>query len=74
MNSFTIASRELRSLFLSPLAWTILGVSQLILAYMFLTQIDYYLAIQPKLIGIPGAPGVTDLIVEIGRASCRERV
>jgi len=63
MNSFTIASRELRSLFLSPLAWTILGVSQLILAYMFLTQIDYYLAIQPKLIGIPGAPGVTDLIV-----------
>ena len=63
MNSFTIASRELRSLFLSPLAWTILGVSQIILAYMFLTQIDYYLAIQPKLIGIPGAPGVTDLIV-----------
>ncbi len=30
---------------------------------MFLTQIDYYLSIQPKLVGIPGAPGVTDLIV-----------
>ncbi len=40
-----------------------LGVTQLILAYMFLTQIDYYLSIQPKLIGIPGAPGVTDLVV-----------
>ncbi|PHS72426.1 MAG: ABC transporter permease [Cycloclasticus sp.] len=63
MNSFIIASRELRSLFLSPLAWTMLGVTQLILAYMFLTQIDYYLTIQPKLVGIPGAPGVTDLIV-----------
>lgn len=63
MSSFIIAARELRSLFLSPLAWTILGVTQLILAYMFLTQIDYYLTIQPKLIGIPGAPGVTDLVV-----------
>lgn len=63
MNSFIIAGREFRNLFLSPLAWTILGVTQLILAYMFLTQIDYYLSIQPKLVGIPGAPGITDLIV-----------
>jgi ABC-2 type transport system permease protein len=63
MNSFIIAGRELRNLFLSPLAWTMLGVTQLILAYMFLTQIDYYLTIQPKLVGIPGAPGVTDLVV-----------
>jgi ABC-2 type transport system permease protein len=63
MNSLIIAGRELRSLFLSPLAWTMLGVTQLILAYMFLTQIDYYLTIQPKLVGIPGAPGITDLVV-----------
>jgi len=63
MDTFVIAGREFRSLFLSPLAWTILGVSQLILAYMFLTQIDYYLGIQAKLIGIAGAPGITDLIV-----------
>ena len=63
MNSLVIAGRELRSLFLSPLAWTMLGVTQLILAYMFLTQIDYYLTIQAKLVGIEGAPGVTDLVV-----------
>ncbi|PCH84311.1 MAG: ABC transporter permease [Piscirickettsiaceae bacterium] len=63
MNSIIIAGRELRSLFLSPLAWTMLGVTQLILAYMFLTQIDFYLSIQPKLIGIPGAPGITDLVI-----------
>ncbi len=63
MDSFIIAGREFRSLFSSPLAWTILGVSQLILAYMFLTQIDYYLGIQAKLIGLAGAPGITDLIV-----------
>lgn len=63
MNSLVIAGRELRSLFLSPLAWTMLGVTQLILAYMFLTQIDFYFTIQPKLVGLEGAPGITDLIV-----------
>jgi ABC-2 type transport system permease protein len=63
MTSLIIAGRELRSLFLSPLAWTILGVVQLILAYMFLSQIDYYLILQPRLAGLPGAPGITDLIV-----------
>lgn len=63
MKIITIAGRELRSLFLSPLAWTILGVTQLILAYLFLSQIDYYLTIQPKIAGIEGAPGVTDLVI-----------
>ncbi|PCI19413.1 MAG: ABC transporter permease [Piscirickettsiaceae bacterium] len=63
MNSITIAGRELRSLFLSPLAWTMLGITQLILAYMFLTQIDFYLSLQPKLVGLVAAPGITDLVV-----------
>jgi ABC-2 type transport system permease protein len=63
MNSFTIAGRELRSLFLSPLAWSLLAVTQLILAYLFLSQLDYYLSIQPKLAGLVGSPGVTDLVV-----------
>lgn len=60
---FTIAARELRSLFLSPLAWTILAVVQFILAYLFLAQIDAYLALQPRLAVIEGAPGVSDIIV-----------
>jgi ABC-2 type transport system permease protein len=33
---FTIAIRELKNLFLSPLAWAIMAVLQLILAYLFL--------------------------------------
>ena len=60
---FTIAARELRSLFLSPLAWTILAVVQFILAYLFLAQIDGYLALQPRLAAIEGAPGVSDIVV-----------
>lgn len=63
MMAFTIAGRELRTMFLSPLAWSILGVIQIILAYMFLAQLDYYLMVQPRIAGMEDAPGVTDLIV-----------
>ena len=63
MMALTIASREFRTLFLSPLAWTILGVIQIILGYMFLAQLDYYLMIQPRIAGMESAPGITDLIV-----------
>ena len=60
---FTIAGRELRSLFLSPLAWSILAVTLFILAYLFLTQIETYISLQPRLAAIEGAPGVADIVV-----------
>lgn len=59
----TIALRELRSLFLSPLAWTVLAVVQLILCWIFFTQIDAFFSIQKELTTLANAPGVTDLIV-----------
>ncbi len=59
---FTLAKNELYRLFLSPLAWIILALTQLILAYLFLTHIDYFVQIQAKIATIPGAPGVTELI------------
>jgi len=59
----TIALRELRSMFLSPLAWTVLAVTQLILAWSFFTQIDFFFSIQPQLATMPNAPGVTDMVV-----------
>ena len=58
----TIAKHELRSMFLSPLAWSILAVVQLILAYMFLAQLDSFLLLQPKLLQLSNPPGVTDII------------
>jgi ABC-2 type transport system permease protein len=60
---FTIAARELRSLFLSPLAWAVLAVVQFILAYLFLSQVDTYLVWQPRLAAIEGAPGVSDIVI-----------
>jgi ABC-2 type transport system permease protein len=58
-----ICFRELRSLFLSPLAWTLLGVMQLILAWLFLVQMEQFLEIQPRLVTLADAPGITDLVV-----------
>jgi ABC-2 type transport system permease protein len=59
----TIAARELKSLFLSPLAWSILAVVMFILAYLFLASVDAYMTVQGQLAGIDGSPGATDIIV-----------
>ncbi len=59
----SIALRELRSLFLSPIAWIILAILQALLAWKFLAYIDLFFSLQPQLIKIQNAPGVTDLVV-----------
>jgi len=59
----TIAGRELRSLFLSPLAWSLLAVMQFILAWLFLVQMENFTRLQPRLMSLENAPGLTDLIV-----------
>jgi len=63
MMIFTLAARELRSMFLSPMAWVILAVVGALCAYFFLLYIDLYLQLQPRLAAAPNAPGVTDIIV-----------
>ncbi len=60
---FTIAARELRSMFLSPLAWVILAVITALSAYFFLLYVDLYLQLQPRLAAAPNGPGITDIIV-----------
>ncbi len=58
----TIAQRELKTLFLSPLAWSILAVLQFILAYLFLTQVETFNSFQARLAEIDNAPGLTDIV------------
>lgn len=56
MMALRIAWRELRNLFLSPLAWCVLAVVQFILAWMFLAAVDGFR-------GNPSAvAGVTDTV------------
>ena len=59
----TIARREISAMFLSPLAWVILGILQTLLGYMFLAQVDNYYILQPQLLGLENTPGVTDIVV-----------
>jgi ABC-2 type transport system permease protein len=59
----TIAYREFKSLFLSPMAWTILAILQFIMAFLFLSQVETFTMLQPKLASIEGAPGLTDIII-----------
>jgi len=58
-----IAIREFKSLFLSPLAWSFLAIIQLILAYLFLTQVETFMQLQPQLAALDNGPGLTDIVV-----------
>jgi len=58
----TIAKREFHSMFLSPLAWVILAVIQIILAWSFFSYVDEFFRIQSDLSTLKNAPGVTDLV------------
>lgn len=60
---FTVAWRELRSLFLSPLAWAMLAVVQAILGFMFLARIEIVQRYAPQLAAMENAPGITEIIV-----------
>ncbi|MFB3058271.1 MAG: ABC transporter permease subunit [Gammaproteobacteria bacterium] len=60
---FTIARREIITMFLSPLAWVILGVIQVVLGFMFLSLLDNYAILQPQLMRLENTPGVTDIVV-----------
>ena len=59
---FTIAAKELKALFASPLAWVVLCVMQIIAGYAFLRRLDDFLQMQSQLAGMSSAPGVTELV------------
>ncbi|MCB1983994.1 MAG: ABC transporter permease subunit [Burkholderiales bacterium] len=60
---FTIARKELRMLFCSPLAWVLLTVVQILLTWVFLGRLDAFLQVQPQLMQIANPPGFTEIIV-----------
>lgn len=60
---FTIAAKELKALFASPLAWMVLTAVQIIAGYAFLKRLDDFLQIQPQLVQLASPPGVTEFVV-----------
>lgn len=59
----TIATKEFRALFGSPLAWITLGVLQGILAWLFVNQVDAFVGLQAQLALLANPPGVTEMVV-----------
>jgi ABC-2 type transport system permease protein len=59
----TIAAKELKALFASPLAWMVLTAVQIISGYAFLKRLDDFLQIQPQLVQLASPPGVTEVVV-----------
>lgn len=59
----TLAAKELKHLFATPLAWLVLGMMQFILAWQFLGQLDAFFAVQPRLAEFANPPGITEIIV-----------
>lgn len=59
----TIIRKELSTLFISPLAWILLALMQLVLAWVFLVRLDAFLEIQAQLLQIANPPGITEIII-----------
>ncbi|MCB1760329.1 MAG: ABC transporter permease subunit [Gammaproteobacteria bacterium] len=58
-----ILAKELRQLFHSPLAWGVLAALQLILAWLFMLQLEQFLQIQQRLTTLQSTLGVTALVI-----------
>ncbi len=58
----TLAAREIRALFATPLAWIVLAILQAILAWIFLARLDAFLGVQAQLQNVLNPPGVTEWI------------
>lgn len=58
----TLAAKELKHLYATPLAWIVLGVLQFILAWLFLGQMDAFVAMLPQFLELANPPGITEMI------------
>ncbi|MFN7752174.1 MAG: ABC transporter permease [Pseudomonadota bacterium] len=59
----TIAAKELRALFASPLAWVVLAFLQVILGWILVTRLDAFITVQSQLMQMETPPGITEIVV-----------
>lgn len=58
-----LARRECLALFRSPLAWAVLAMTQFVLCYQFLSQLEFFVAYQAKFRHMTEPLGVTQVVV-----------
>lgn len=59
----TIAAKELRALFASPLAWVVLAFLQVILGWILVTRLDAFITVQSQLMQMETPPGITEIVI-----------
>lgn len=59
----TIARREFKTLFLSPVAWVLLATVQIIQAYLFLSLVEAFNSAQGTLANMADSPGLAELVI-----------
>ncbi|MBY0499754.1 MAG: ABC transporter permease [Nitrosomonas sp.] len=59
----TIIRKELSMMFISPLAWILLALIQLVFAGFFLMRLDAFLEIQSQLLQVINSPGITEVVI-----------
>ncbi len=60
---FNLLKKELKLLFLSPIAWVMMAVSQIILCYLFLIHLQEFISLQPQLKLLANPPGITQYML-----------
>lgn len=65
-----VTTRDLRSYLVTPLGWWVFAVATGLLAYLFLEQVEHYVRLQNRLVVLPNAPGITQLVVAQWMSSC----
>lgn len=62
MNALAVARLDLKRLAVRPFAWTLAAIALAVLAWLFLLDLNAFLAAQPKLVANVSGPGFTDLV------------
>ncbi|MDT8407658.1 MAG: ABC transporter permease subunit [Methylococcales bacterium] len=58
-----ILAKECQALLQSPSAWAMLALLQVLLAAVFLMQIDAFMQLKPQLAALAQPPGITEIII-----------
>ena len=62
--TWVITQNELKRVWFTPIAWILFAVALFVLGLLLLILLNnFYIEVQPKLVGLERAPGLTDLVI-----------
>lgn len=62
-STLALVGKELKAVFVSPLAWVLIAIVNIIMAYIFLSHIELYIKYQGQLAALEHAPDLSDVFI-----------